>query len=100
MNMKDLSIYVDVINQFLSMDIGNPNVKGLIEKELKEWFKVTDNLLTFYKEQFPDDEIEDMESKTELIYFMVKIALSVPKEERVNLIETFKNINNAIDERN
>lgn len=95
--MKNLAIYLDVINQFLSMDIGDPLVKNLIKKELKTWFKVTDNLLDYYKKQFPDETVEDMESKTELIYLLVKAALAVPKEERENLIQTFKQINDAID---
>jgi hypothetical protein len=95
--MKDLAIHIDVINQFLSMDIGNPLVKNLIKKELKTWFKVTDNLLEYYKKQFPEETIEDMESKTELIYLLIKAGLAVPKEERGNLIQTFKEINDAID---
>jgi hypothetical protein len=97
MNMKDLAIHIDVINQFMSMDIGNPLVKNLIKKELKTWFKVTDNLLDYYKKQFPEETIEDMESKTELIYLLVKVGLAVPKEERENLIKTFKEISHAID---
>lgn len=98
MHLKDLVIFVDVVNQYLSNDFRHPSIVQLVKKEFNGWFKQTDKLIDSYKKHFKDEaEIEDFDDKVACIYEIVKTALLVPKEERGKLTETFKRINNAIE---
>jgi len=100
MHLKDLAIFADVANQYLSNDFKHPAIVKLAKKEFNAWFKQTDRLIDSFKKQFKDEaEIEDFDDKVACVYELVKTALLVPKEEREKLTDTFKNINNDIENR-
>ena len=98
MYLKDLAVFVDVANQYLSNDFKHPMIVKMAKQEFNAWFKQSDKVINAFKKQFKDDaEIEDFDDKVACVYEIVKTALIVPKEERDKLTETFKNINNAIE---
>jgi hypothetical protein len=49
MYLKDLAIFADVANQYLSNDFKHPTIVMLVKKEFNAWFKQTDKLIDSYK---------------------------------------------------
>jgi len=96
MQLKHLALFVDVVNQFMVTDFKNPNIKKLVKKEFNSWLQLSYNLVKSYKKYMDDEEIEDFEDRVACIYEISKVALNLPKEELINIMETFKKLNNVM----
>jgi len=96
MELKHLAIFVDVVNQFISLDFKHPSIKQLVKKEFNAWVKQSDKLVDSYKKYMDDETIVHFEEKVECIYEVVKVINNLPKEELENITNRFKEINDAL----